>query len=76
MASRAADPVIAVLADTVAAAVALTASDTPTHRTDFSRMLVRRAAAGRSAAFLEGTLDEPDVDAFAAAHGLSATAAP
>lgn len=71
LATRAADPVIAVLADTVAAAVALTASNTTAHRDDFTRALVRRASAGRSAAFLEGTLDEPDVDALAAAHGLT-----
>jgi hypothetical protein len=33
-------------------------------------ILARRAAAGRSAAFLEGTLDEPDVEALAASYGL------
>ena len=75
MASRAADPAVAVLADTVAAAVALTVSDTAGHRTAFRRALDRRASAGRSAAFLEGTLDEPDVDALAARHGLSGATA-
>ena len=69
-ASQAADPLVAILADTVVAAVTLASTDTQANRARFADVLDRRAAAGRSAAFLEGTLDEPDVEALAIAYGL------
>ncbi|HEX3842267.1 MAG TPA: BTAD domain-containing putative transcriptional regulator [Acidimicrobiales bacterium] len=69
-ASEAADPLVAILADTVVAAVALASTDTQANRARFGDVLHRRAVAGRSAAFLEGTLDEPDVEALASAYGL------
>jgi predicted ATPase len=69
-ASEAADPLVAILADTVVAAVTLASTDTQANRDRFGDVLQRRAAAGRSAAFLEGTLDEPDVEALASAYGL------
>ena len=69
-ASEAADPLVAILAETVAAAVALASSDTEANRARFADVLEQRAAAGRSAAFFEATLDDPDVEALAAAHGL------
>ena len=69
-AAKAADPLIGVLADTVAAAVALLASDTEVNRTRFTDILDRRTRAGRSTAFLAATLDEPDVEALVAAYGL------
>ncbi|MGH8917005.1 MAG: hypothetical protein ACRD0H_01450, partial [Actinomycetes bacterium] len=69
-AAQAADPLVSVLAETVVAAVALAASDTEVSRTRFASVLERRAGASQSAAFLEGTLDEPDVEALAAAHGV------
>ncbi len=70
-AAQAADPLVVVLAEAVAAAVALAASDTRANRDGFGEALRRRSAAGRSAAFLEGTLDDPDIDAIALAHGLA-----
>ncbi len=69
-AAKAADPLIAVLADTVAAAVALSASDTEVNRTRFADVLDQRSRVGRSTAFLAATLDEPDVEALVAAYGL------
>jgi tetratricopeptide (TPR) repeat protein len=69
-AAEAADPLITILAETVAAAVTLVSSNTEANRGRLADILERRAAAGRSAAFLEATLDEPDVDALAAAYGL------
>jgi predicted ATPase/DNA-binding SARP family transcriptional activator len=69
-ATEAADPLITILAETVVAAVALASSDTEANRGRLADILARRAAAGRSAAFLEGTLDEPDVEALAASYGL------
>jgi predicted ATPase/DNA-binding SARP family transcriptional activator len=69
-AAEAADPLIGVLADTAIAAVVLVLLDTEENRVGFADILERRAAAGRSTAFLEGSLDEPDVEALAAAHGL------
>jgi predicted ATPase len=69
-AAEAADPLVAILVDTVAAAVTLASADTQANRARFADVLERRAAAGRSAAFLEGTLDEPEVDALATACGL------
>jgi predicted ATPase/DNA-binding SARP family transcriptional activator len=71
-ASEAADPLIGILADTVVAAVTLALSVTEENRNRFAAVLERRAAAGRSTAFFEATLDDPDVDALAAAHGISA----
>jgi predicted ATPase/DNA-binding SARP family transcriptional activator len=69
-ASEAADPLVSILADTVAAAVPLTSSDTEANRARFAAALERRAAAGRSTAFFEAALDDPDVEALAAAYGL------
>jgi predicted ATPase/DNA-binding SARP family transcriptional activator len=69
-ASEAADPLIGLLADTVVAAVTLASSATEENRTRFAAVLERRAAAGRSTAFFEATLDDPDVKALAAAHGI------
>jgi predicted ATPase/DNA-binding SARP family transcriptional activator len=69
-AAEASDPLVSVLAGTVVAAVALVSSDTEENRTRMADALERRAAAGRSAAYLEGTLDEPDVEALATAYGL------
>jgi hypothetical protein len=69
-ASEAADPLVTILVETVVAAVALASADTKANRGRFADVLERRAAAGRSAAFLEGTLDEPDVEALASAYGL------
>jgi hypothetical protein len=69
-ASEAADPLVSVLVDTVAAAVTLASSETEDNRARLAGVLERRAAAGRSAAYLEGTLDEPDVEALAIAYGL------
>ncbi|HEX3460973.1 MAG TPA: BTAD domain-containing putative transcriptional regulator [Acidimicrobiales bacterium] len=69
-ASAAADPLVAVLVDTVLAAVTLASTDSKANRVRFADVLQRRAATGRSAAFLEGSLDEPDVDALATAYGL------
>ena len=69
-AAEAADPLVGILADTVVAAVALASSDTEANRNRFTAVLERRAAAGRSTAFFEATLDDPDVEALAAAHGL------
>ena len=69
-AAEAADPLIGVLAETVVAAVPLVSSNTPDNRARLADILERRAAAGRSTAFLEGTLDEPDVEGLAAAYGL------
>ena len=54
----------------MAAAVTLASSDTEANRARFAAVLERRAAAGRSTAFFEATLDDPDVEALAAAHGL------
>ena len=71
-AEEAADPLFAILADTVIAAVALISSDTEENRTRFVDVLERRAGAGRSAALLEATLDQPDVEALATAYGLRA----
>jgi predicted ATPase len=72
-ASEAADPLVAILVDTIVAAVTLASADTKANRARFADVLQRRAAAGRSAAFLEGTLDEPDVDALATAYGLGSS---
>jgi predicted ATPase len=72
-AAKAADPLILVLADTVAAAVELSASDTEVTRTRFADVLDRRKRVGRSTAFLGATLDEPDVEALVAAYGLDLT---
>jgi hypothetical protein len=58
------------LADTVVAAVALASSDTQANRARFTAVLERRVAAGRSTAFFEATLDDPDVEALAVAYGL------
>ncbi|HUE07924.1 MAG TPA: BTAD domain-containing putative transcriptional regulator [Acidimicrobiales bacterium] len=69
-AAKAADPLIAVLAETVAAAVALSTSDTEVNRTRFADVLDRRSRVGRSTAFLAATLDEPDVEALVAAYRL------
>ena len=69
-ASEAVDPLVGILADTVAAAVALASSDTKANRDRFAAVLDRRAAAGRSTAFFEATLDDPDVEALALVHGL------
>ena len=69
-ASEAADPLLAILADTVVAAVTLASSATKANRARFAAVLQRRAAAGRSTAFFEGTLDDPDVAALAATHGI------
>jgi hypothetical protein len=69
-AAEAADPLIGILADTVVAAVALASSDTQANRARFTAVLQRRVAAGRSTAFFEAALDDPDVEALAAAHGL------
>ncbi len=69
-AAEAADPLIAILAETVIAVVLLVSSNTPEHQARLADILERRAAAGRSTAFLEGTLDEPDVEGLAAAYGL------
>jgi hypothetical protein len=71
-ASEAADPLIGILADTVVAAVTLAFSATEENRTRFAAVLERRAAAGRSTAFFEATLDDPDVEALAAAYGIHA----
>ncbi len=71
-ASEAADPLLGILADTVAAAVTLALSATEENRTRFAAVLERRAAAGRSTAFFESTLDDPDVEALAAACGIRA----
>jgi predicted ATPase/DNA-binding SARP family transcriptional activator len=70
-ASEATDPLVSILADTVAAAVALTSSASNTNRNRFTAILERRATTGRSTAFFEATLDDPDVEALAATHGLS-----
>jgi hypothetical protein len=67
---EAADPLVTILADTVIAAVTLVSIDSKVNRARFADVLERRAGAGRSAAFLEGTLDEPDVEALAVAYGL------
>ena len=67
---EATDPLVSILAETVAAAVALVTSDSDTNRSRFAATLKRRATAGRSTAFFEATLDDPDVEALAAAHGL------
>jgi tetratricopeptide (TPR) repeat protein len=69
-AAEAADPLVGILADTVVAAVALASSDTQANRDRFTAVLERRVAAGRSTAFFEATLDDPDVEALAAAYGL------
>jgi predicted ATPase/DNA-binding SARP family transcriptional activator len=69
-AAKAADPLIGILADTVAAAVALASSASEHNRTRFAAILERRAAAGRSTAFFESTLDDPDVAALATVHGI------
>ncbi len=69
-AAEAADPLVRILADTVVAAVALTSSNTEANRARLSAVLERRAAVGRSTAFFEATLDDPDVEALAVAHGL------
>jgi predicted ATPase/DNA-binding SARP family transcriptional activator len=69
-ASEATDPLIGILADTVAAAVALASSASEHNRSRFAAILERRAAAGRSAAFFESTLDDPDVAAIATVHGI------
>jgi len=69
-AAEAADPLITILAETVVAAVTLVTSNSEANRARFADLLEQRAAAGRSAAFLEGTLDEPDVEALAATYGL------
>jgi tetratricopeptide (TPR) repeat protein len=71
-ASEAADPLIGILADTVVAAVTLAFCATEKNRTRFGAVLERRAAAGRSTAFFEATLDDPDVEALAAAYGIHA----
>jgi hypothetical protein len=63
---------IGILADTVVAAVTLSFSATEENRTRFAAVLERRAAAGRSTAFFEATLDDPDVEALAAAYGIHA----
>ncbi len=70
IAAEAADPLVAILAETVVAAVALASSDTEANRGRLADVLAQRAAAGRSAAFLEGSLDEPDVEALAAVYGF------
>jgi predicted ATPase/DNA-binding SARP family transcriptional activator len=69
-AAEAADPLVGVLAATVAAAVVLASTDTKENRARLADVLEQRAATGRSAAYLEGTLDEPDVEALAIAYGL------
>jgi predicted ATPase/DNA-binding SARP family transcriptional activator len=69
-ASEATDPLVSILAETVAAAVALTSSSGTTNRNRFTAVLERRATTGRSTAFFEATLDDPDVEALARAHGL------
>jgi predicted ATPase/DNA-binding SARP family transcriptional activator len=69
-AADAADPLVRILADTVVAAVALAFSDTQVNREGFTAVLERRVATGRSTAFFEATLDDPDVEALAAAYGL------
>jgi predicted ATPase/DNA-binding SARP family transcriptional activator len=69
-AAVAVDPLISILAETVVAAVTLVSSDTEANRDRLAEILERRAVAGRSAAFLEGTLDEPDVKALADAYGV------
>jgi hypothetical protein len=61
---------VSILADTVAAAVTLASSNTEANRACFAAVLDRRAAAGRSTAFFEATLDDPDVEALAFVHGL------
>jgi hypothetical protein len=63
---------IGILADTVVAAVTLAFCATEKNRTRFGAVLERRAAAGRSTAFFEATLDDPDVEALAAAYGIHA----
>jgi tetratricopeptide (TPR) repeat protein len=67
---EAADPLVTILAETVVAAVTLVSSDSEANRGRLADILERRATAGRSTAFLEGTLDDPDVEALAAAYGL------
>ena len=67
---EAADPLVGILADTVATAVALALSNSKTNRGRFAAILERRATTGRSTAFFEATLDDPDVKALAAVHGL------
>jgi predicted ATPase/DNA-binding SARP family transcriptional activator len=69
-ASEAADPLVGILADTVGAAVSLSSSNTDANRARFAAVLDQRAAAGRSTAFFEATLDDPDVEALASVHGL------
>jgi tetratricopeptide (TPR) repeat protein len=69
-ASEAADPLVSILADTVAAAVTLASSNSDADRARLAAVLDRRAAAGRSTAFFEATLDDPDVEALALVHGL------
>ena len=69
-ASEAADPLVKILADTAAAAVTLASSNTEANRTRFATALERRGAAGRSTAFFEAALDDPDVEALARVHGL------
>ena len=69
-AAEAADPFVTIMAETVVAAVTLVSSNTEANRGRFADILELRAGAGRSAAFLEGSLDEPDVEALAAVYGL------
>lgn len=67
---EATDPLVGILADTAAAAVALTSSNNKTNRNRFATTIERRATTGKSTSFFEATLDDPDVKALAAAHGL------
>ena len=69
-AAEAADPLVSILADTVAAAVNLASSDTEANRARFAAVLDRRASIGRSTAFFEANLDDPDVEALAFAGGF------
>jgi hypothetical protein len=69
-ACEAVDPLVGILADTVTAAVTLASSNTEANRTRFAAILEQRATAGRSTAFFEAALDDPDVEALACVHGL------
>ena len=70
-ASEAADPLVGILADTVVAAVALASSDTEANRARFAAALDGGLPRGRSTAFFEATLDDPDVEASGdLSHGL------